>query len=337
MKIVQNPLIRTVRRLFFAHSTCIAAWCVVSTSLSSCGTSLDHSGSSNTDETVAWGKTEFALTAELDGTHYALRDAEFALDGPEEVLLRSNDYPDDPTLVQELQSGQYSLELLPGYRLVALSEGKETEVGATLETPNPQTLLVSANQTTAVNMLFRVAQEAVAFGTGSVAVGLSIEPADPGGVFFSEFMINPAALADTEGEWLEVMNTTSRDVDLNGCKVQRDASSFTIGRPLVVPGGGFVTLANGPSPGFTPDYEYSGISLPNTAVFVLSLTCEGVELDTLQADPGSWPLSAGASAQLNPSSATPSNNDDGAAWCLANTSYSTDFGTPGAANDPCQN
>lgn len=336
MKTVQNSRIRTLRLPSFSFAR-IALCCAVSVSFFGCGTGLDHGGSTNASEAVAWGKTEFALTAELDGVRYALRDAEFAIDGPEEVLLRSDDYPDAPTLTQELQSGQYTLELLPGYRLVALSEGKEAEVVATLETPNPQTLLVSANQTTAVNLLFRVAQEAVNFGTGSVAVGLSVEPAEPGGVFFSEFMVNPAALADTAGEWFELMNTTSQGVELNGCTVKRDTSSFTINRSLIIPPGGFVTFANGPSPGFTPDYQYAGVSLPNTAVFVLSLTCDGVELDTVQVEPGSWPLSAGASAQLSPNAASPTQNDDGAAWCLANTSYSTDFGTPGSANDPCQN
>lgn len=301
-----------------------------------CGSPTDLGSRQSANQATAWGATEFALTAELDGVQYALRDAEFALKGPEELLLRSNDYPNDPTLVQELQSGQYSLELLPGYRLVRVSEEGETEVQAKLETPNPQTVLIAAEQTTAVHMLFRVAQQPVAFGRGSVAVGLSIEPAEAGGVFFSEFMVNPTGVADTEGEWLELMNTTSTDFDLNGCSVKRDDSSFTIAGSVVVPAGGHATLANGATPGFTPAYEYGSVSLPNTAIFTLSLTCGDVELDALQIDPGSWPISAGASASLNPALASPSQNDEGSAWCLGSSSYGADFGTPGTPNDACQ-
>lgn len=301
-----------------------------------CGSPLDMPSSNNANQSVAWGTTEFFLTAELNGVQYALRDAEFSLTGPEEVLLRSNDYPNDATLVQELQSGQYALELKAGYRLVALTEGEESEVQAKLETPNPQTVLVAAEQTTAVNYLFRVEQQSVAFGRGSVALGLAIEAADPGGLLFSEFMVNPATLTDTQGEWIEIMNTASSDIDLNGCSIQRDDSSTTIAQSLVVPAGGFVTLSNGPSPGFTPTLEYSGFSLPNTAIFKLTLTCNEVVVDAVQVDPGSWPLAAGASASLDPEWATASKNDAGSAWCLANTSYGSDFGTPGEPNERCQ-
>jgi hypothetical protein len=324
------PIIHRLKRIEFA------TLCLLAMAQLRCGASFDPESSINATETTAWGKSEFALTADLNGVRYALRDAEFSLSGPEEVLVRSNDYPNATTLVQELQSGQYTLELLPGYRMVIVTEDGESEVSASLETPNPQTLLIAADQTTAVNILFRIDEQAVGFGQGSLSVGLTVEQAEPGGIFFSEFMVNPTSVTDTEGEWVEVMNTSGSDFDLNGCTIQRDDSSFTISTSLIVPAGGVVTLANGPSPGFTPAFQYSGVSLPNTAIFALSLTCASVTLDTLAIEPGSWPVSAGASASLAPDFSGPSSNDDGSAWCLANTSYGLDFGTPGAPNDPCE-
>ena len=329
-------LFNRAQRYLRATTVCLSA-----ATLLGCGSPLDLPSSVNPNEGIAWGTTEFALTAELGGVQYALRDAEFSLTGPEDVLLRSNDYPNDTTLEQELQSGQYALELEPGYRLVKLPDGEssedEVEVDATLETPNPQTVLVAADQTTAVNYLFRVAEQSVTFGKGNVALGLTIEPAEQGGLLFSEFMVNPAAVTDTEGEWIELTNTSNTDVELNGCTIARDDSSTTIAQSLVVPAGGSVTLSNGPSPGFSPNLEYSGFSLPNTAIFTLTLTCSGVVVDTVQVDPGSWPLSSGVSASLDPQFASATENDNGSAWCLANTSYGTDFGTPGEPNDSCQN
>src|SRR5688572_22608828 len=155
MKIQLHAVTHSQHTLFHQRTLSrVATLCLIVTSLLGCGTNLDVGSSTNANEAVAWGTTAFALTAELDGVRYALRDAEFALTGPEEVVLRSNDNPNEETLVQELESGQYTLELLSGYRLVAISEEGDVEVDATLETPNPQTLLVAANQTTAVNMLF---------------------------------------------------------------------------------------------------------------------------------------------------------------------------------------
>lgn len=162
-----NPLNQPQRVNHKLPSTLKAALCLLACSMVGCSSPLDTASSANANEATAWGSTEFALTAEFDGVRYALRDAEFALTGPEEVLLRSNDYPNDTSLVQELQSGQYTLELLPGYRLVTLTDDGEQEVEATLETPNPQTVLVAADQTTAVHMLFRVAQQPVALGVAA--------------------------------------------------------------------------------------------------------------------------------------------------------------------------
>src|SRR5690606_28155126 len=140
----QRTRLMHTRLLIAATSTTLCL------SLTACGSPLERPIDSNTSPELQWGQAEFALVSDTDGVQYALRDARFSIVGPETVTLESNQSPDAPTLVQELQSGQYSIELLPGYRLVRVTADGEEELDATLETPNPQTLLISADQTTAV-------------------------------------------------------------------------------------------------------------------------------------------------------------------------------------------
>ena len=86
------------------------------------------------------------------------------------------------------------------------------------------------------------------------------------GIVISEIMVNTPALGDPAGEWIELFNPTAVDIDIEGWTVRQDEAGTqmftidTLGDSLVVPAGGFVTLAasgaaeiNG---GFEPDYVY---------------------------------------------------------------------------------
>lgn len=299
-----------------------------------CGPSFDLPNS-DADEVVELGQTAFALTADAANKSYALRDAQFTITGSETFSLDSNDEPDATTLTLDLPAGPYAVELAEGFKLVEVTSAGDVEVQATLETPNPQSILVSPEQTTTVTYVFRTAGEPVSFGPGTLAVAIAVEQTESPGLVISEFMVNPSAVSDTAGEWLEIANTSGSPVSLDGCRILRDGSGFTIEGGITVPANGFLTVANGASPGFTPGYVYSGVTLPNSAAFTLSLECAGSVVDSLSVEPSAWPLASGISAALDLGALSSTQNDAPSAWCLSTKSYGVDFGTPGSANDAC--
>lgn len=302
---------------------------------SGCGPQIDVPNADAQDTGITWGKAAFALTSETASKTYALRAATFTVAGAETITLDSSETPDAATLVHELPSGAYTVELQPGYQLVEVTAEGDREVTHTLESPNPQSILIMADDVTPVAFIFRTTAAPVAFGAGSLAIAIQVQEADSPGLVISEFMVNPSAVADTAGEWVEVANTSEQAVSLERCRVLRDGSGFTVDKEVVVPAGGFVTLANGNSPGFTPAYVYSGLTLPNTSGFTLALECGGTIIDSVNVSPSGWPIAAGTSASLDPGFLSQTKNDAASAWCLATSSYGVDFGTPGSTNDSC--
>jgi len=169
-------------------------------------------------------------------------------------------------------------------------------------------------------------------GAGPEVEQLDVAPA--GGIVITEVMPNPAALADTRGEWLELHNPTQVDVDLSGCAIS-DASlaSHTLVGPLVVPAGGYAVLANDAAAAPRVDYVYAGVGLNNSSE-VLAIACDGAVVDEV-----SWSSSrAGASLSLDPAATDAVDNDDAAFWCDAHVDdvYGLgDRGTPGGPNRGC--
>jgi hypothetical protein len=160
-----------------------------------------------------------------------------------------------------------------------------------------------------------------------------LPPPDVGQVIFSEIMVDPTTVGDTGGEWFELHNPTTSAFDLKGCVVRNNSGSFTINTSLIIPSGGYLALANGDSPGFTPAYVYSGIALANGGD-ELHLTCASNLIDEVIFTSG-FPIQAGKALNLSPDSLTATANDDPANWCIASVSYNGDLGTPGAANSSC--
>jgi hypothetical protein len=163
-----------------------------------------------------------------------------------------------------------------------------------------------------------------------------VAPATSGDLLITEVMYNPDTIGDTSGgEWFELHNPdASITYELQNCVVSDlDSDSFTISSSVTVPPGGYVTLASGSNPGFSPDYEYSGFAIANGGDEII-LTCGGAEIDQL-AYGGSFAGGSGVSAQLNPNHFDPVENDSESNWCASTSDYNGDKGTPGAANDGC--
>lgn len=162
-------------------------------------------------------------------------------------------------------------------------------------------------------------------------------PSAVGDVVISEIMQNPAAFADSEGEYFEVYNPTAGPFDLSGCTVSdENADNHVVTQPILLPAGGYVTLARSSSVGFVPSYIYGAdINLGNGSDRLV-VVCSGVEIDRVEWDNGAtFPDPNGASMNLDPSALTAVANDVGTNWCESVSAFGADRGTPNAANDTC--
>ncbi len=160
-----------------------------------------------------------------------------------------------------------------------------------------------------------------------------------GDLIITEIFANPANanLSDTEGEYFEVYNTTGAPIDMQSFVISDDGSdSFTVDSSVVVPANGYVVFNrngdSGTNGGITTDFEYSGMSLANGADEII-ISCNGVEIDRVDYT-GSWPIEDGIAAELSITNLNATDNDDEANWGEAtNEFFTSNFGTPGAAND----
>ena len=181
------------------------------------------------------------------------------------------------------------------------------------------------------------AMSADAMQTGATVSGSEVAQVRParsaGDVVITEIMVDPAAVSDTAGEWFELHNPSASDaLDLGGCGIDSgEASLHAIAAPFVLMPGAYAVIARSADAGFVPDLIAS-LSLTNSAD-VLGIVCGGTTIDRVSYGPG-FPLAAGKSMSLDPGAGA-QDNDFGAAWCLAQSSFGSDFGTPGAPNPPC--
>lgn len=158
-------------------------------------------------------------------------------------------------------------------------------------------------------------------------------------VVINEIMQNPSAVADSVGEWFEIVNLSAGAIDMDGWTIlDNDTDSHVInnGGPLLVGPGGYLVFGVNGDPtvngGLTVDYVYSGIAIANGADELVLLDTQGTEIDRVEYDGGpDFPDPNGASmALIDPAL----DNNVGANWCEAQTPYGAgDLGTPGTAND----
>ncbi|MEM1328197.1 MAG: lamin tail domain-containing protein [Bacteroidota bacterium] len=171
---------------------------------------------------------------------------------------------------------------------------------------------------------------------------LQLATAQVGSLVITEIMQNPAAVGDPEGEYIEIYNPTASPIDLENYVISDLGNdSHTIMSSVVVSAGGYVVLARNAdmlvNGGFTADYQYDSFSLSNSDDEVILTDPNGGAVDRVAYDGGpNFPDPSGASMSLNPNFLNAMDNDDGANWCEATSTFGAgDRGTPGAANDMC--
>ena len=168
---------------------------------------------------------------------------------------------------------------------------------------------------------------------------------EQGDLVISEFLVDPTVVSDAAGEWVELYNPSGAPRDLLGFELHDDGSdAHLITASVVVPAWGYVLLARNAdvnsNGGITADYEYGNFVLANGTDEVV-LSFDGVEVDRSNYDVGYYNGSLeGTSRTLDPDLGTPDAvlNDNPGNWCGSATPITapgSDFGTPGAPNDPC--
>ena len=205
-------------------------------------------------------------------------------------------------------------------------------------------------------------------------------------LIFSELMVNPDGSSTTErnNEWFEVTNVSPITLYLDNWTFEMEDNECVAGTSACdvfeVYEGKAVTIESGETALFcysattvesalgdssACDYKYgsrpggadtehfdSGFRLNNSTPSVLTVLMDGVELDTLDYQPSSFPNPAPSSVEgqslmfdggLLGSSTTAILNDDGDNWCLTEnaslefdlSSSEDNYGTPGEVNPTC--
>ncbi|RLB64244.1 MAG: hypothetical protein DRI90_05050, partial [Deltaproteobacteria bacterium] len=170
---------------------------------------------------------------------------------------------------------------------------------------------------------------------GSAGAGGTATVAD---IVINEIMVNPNAVFDDVGEWIELFNAGGTSADLEGWTLHDGGSnSHTIGSALVVAPGGYAVLArNGDAQangGVAADYTYGDdFALVNGGDSVMLDDESAALVDSVAYGVAApWPLNTpGISIELNDPAL---DNAEGANWSLAVLPYGDgDLGTPGGPN-----
>ena len=165
----------------------------------------------------------------------------------------------------------------------------------------------------------------------------------PGDVIFTEFLSNPVATSDADGEWIELFNTTDEDIDLGGWVLADGDGGIHVvgsGEPVLIPSGGHAVLSrsgDASSNGgiLAADVHGDALALAN-AGDSLELRVAGAVIDGIVFETSSWALVPGRAHALDPGSYSGVLNDDPGSWCSAEEPWSEgDAGSPGEMNPPC--
>ena len=160
-----------------------------------------------------------------------------------------------------------------------------------------------------------------------------------GEVIITEFMVNPEAVSDTKGEWIELFNCTQDALILNELvlfDLGSNKHTLAAEENLILNPGAYFLLARNANyeenGGLNPDYVYSNFSMGNSEDEIILANALGEVIDgvSYQSD---WPLVAGASLELDPASADSAANNLPTNWNESSSVYGAgDFGTPGSPN-----
>lgn len=126
-----------------------------------------------------------------------------------------------------------------------------------------------------------------------------------GSLVISEFMANPAAVSDNDGEYVEFYNNTADTIDIDGFILKDDDTDSIVinnGGPLLIPANGFLVMGNNGDSlmngGYHNDYVYSSFALANASDEIVLQAPGGTEICRLVYANGN-PFGGGVSLELS--------------------------------------
>ncbi len=161
----------------------------------------------------------------------------------------------------------------------------------------------------------------------------------PNDVIITEIMTHPLALSERDAEWFEVLNVSTRDIDLKEWTIVSGSESAVINASVPIPAGARVVLAanisDSANGGVGAAYGYDGNIVQLDDADELGLQINNTTIFDVSWD-ATWPVLAGSSMTLDPDHDVASEARSGAWWCNPATRMADgDYGTPNAANDQC--
>jgi len=149
-------------------------------------------------------------------------------------------------------------------------------------------------------------------------------------------MPNPDKVADELGEWIELYNNTTSNVNLNGLVVKVGTKSLTIPVDYTLQPGGYAFVCKDSQGGAGAIYYYgTALTLVNSNGSI-QLYNSALSTAVLLSQVSYTTSPTGASLSLDPVNFSFTLASDIASWCTATEAYSTgDKGTPGTANPAC--
>jgi hypothetical protein len=226
--------------------------------------------------------------------------------------------------------------------------GTKTLTGS-ISSPNPQThyqISLDADQLSGTAGFSVTVDETLFSEIISITEGTTFPEEGPiayGELIITEIMYNPAALPDTEGEWLEIFNTGSQAIDLFQLVIKKGTEvQHIVNEQLLLQPGDYLVLARNPVATVSAGYIYgSSLSLTNTGDDIVLANygddgSNGSIISSVDYGLPGFPDGNGASINLDPGSLNVDMAKSGVNWCLAVSAYDTgDLGTPGNVNDSC--
>ncbi|MSP55738.1 MAG: lamin tail domain-containing protein [Myxococcales bacterium] len=198
-------------------------------------------------------------------------------------------------------------------------------------------------------------------GSDSITLTVSDEPieAEPGDLIFTEVMVDPNAVEDEYGEYVELYNTSGSTLDLANYSLHDDGvDEWIFDSSVLVASHAYVVICANLDPavngGVLCDAAFyrnpngaepaaglghgAGMAIANNDDELELTSPLGIDIDVFDYnDTTSDPIESGMAFGLDPNMLDGVLNDDVAHWCVQTTvpSGMIDAGTPGAQNDPC--
>ncbi len=162
-----------------------------------------------------------------------------------------------------------------------------------------------------------------------------------GEIVFNEIMADTQWLQGNQGQWLEILNVSSRELQLDDCVFIADSHQTTIDEDLVIGAGEYLIMGVKRPHDFLydviPDWTWKGFKLNKNSGHI-ELSCYGESIDSLQYTSDDKDNDTRKhSLSLCPGHENFEENDNPDNWDDATSPMNNgDFGTPGYTNDSCE-